>query len=163
MRLMNSVATKVILVMGLILSSTSCSYEDPILKSFDEIDVIKMDGNKADIELNFTLENPNRQKIKLKSATFDISINKIFIGTATLLEPTELPGNGEYKVNMKMNIALEKSIGDLALSLAFAILTNDIQMQVKGNAKGSLGILGRTFPVNHTEKVNWDDLQRLSF
>ncbi len=147
----------------IVLGATSCSYQDPILKSFDGIEVITMEGNNADVDLNFTLENPNHQKIKLKTATFDVLINKIFIGKATLLEPTELPANGEYKIGMKMNLVLEKSIGDLALSLGLAILTNDIHLQVRGDAKGSLGLFSKTFPVDHSEKVDWQDLKGLSF
>jgi len=148
---------------AVIFGVSSCSYQDPILKSFDGIEVIKMDGNKAEIELNFTMDNPNRQNIKLKNADFDVSINRIYIGKATLMEPTELPKHGAHKVNLKMNLELEKSIGELALSLGLAILTNSLEMQVKGTAKGSIGIWSKTFPINHSEKVNWDDLQQLNF
>lgn len=153
----------VIVFLGITVSTTSCSYQDPELKSFDGIEVIKMDGNTADIELNFTMNNPNRQKIKLKTAQFDIAINKIFIGVATLSEPTELPGNGEHKVQMKMNLELEKSIAELTVTLGFAILTNSLELQVDGSAKGSLGLFGKTFPIQHSEKVSWEDLKKLNY
>lgn len=141
---------------------TSCSYKEPTLTSFDGIEMIEMHEQDATVKLKFTLNNPNKQKIKLTRANFDISLNNIFLGTATLVEPQVLPKNGEHPIELKMKLELEKSMTEIAASLSLAILTNNLRLNVSGKAKGSMGLFSRTFDVNHTEKINWKDLQNMS-
>ena len=141
---------------------TSCSYKEPTLTSFDGIEMIEMHDQDATIKLKFTLNNPNKQKIKLTKADLDISLNNIFLGTATLVEPQTLPKNGEHAIALKMKLELDKSMTEIAASLSLAILTNNLRLNVSGKAKGSMGLFTRTFDINHTEKINWKDLQNMN-
>jgi LEA14-like dessication related protein len=152
------------MLLSLILNGSlaSCSYEEPTLTSFDGIEVIEMHEKDAEIQLKFTLKNPNKQKIKLSAAHFDISINSIFMGTAKLIEPQELPKNGEHSISLKMKLELEKSMAEIATSLGLAILTNNIHLSVVGKAKGSMGLFKKKFDINHTQKISWKDLQNMN-
>lgn len=151
----------VLLFLGL--GTTSCKVEEPEFTSFDGVDVIKVENEKADILLKFTLNNPNRKEIELRDAKIDISVNNIYMGTATLQEPTSLPANGSHTVELKMKLEMEKSIAEMAISLGFAVLTNNLEIQLKGDAKGKMGWLSKSFVIDHSQKVTWEDIQQMDF
>lgn len=156
------VISSVSLIFGILLLFTSCGFQDPEVTSFDGIDVIKMEDKKAEIDINVTLKNPNSQKIKLKKAEFDILINSIYFGKAILLEPVELPKSGEYPIKLHMVMELDKSVAEMAISLGIAALMNNINLKVRGEASGSMGWLSKSFEVDHTEKIDWKDLQEMT-
>jgi len=143
-------------------SITSCSFQEPTLTSFDGIEVIEMHEQDAEILLKFTVNNPNKQKIKLTDADLDISLNNIRMGTASLIEPYELPKDGEHQISLKMKLELEKSMTEIATSLGLAILTNNLQLHVSGTAKGSMGLFKRTFDIDHSQNIHWKDLQNIT-
>ncbi len=148
--------------LGIVTTFSACTYQDPEVISFDGIEVLKMEEQKGQLELNFTLNNPNNRTIKLKSAKFDISVNKVFLGTGTLTNEIELPKNGQHQIQLLMDFELEKSIAEVAASLGLAVLTNNINLHIDGEAKGSMGFFSKTFEINHTEKIDWSDLQKMA-
>lgn len=162
MSLFKRSSISILLFIGVVMTFTACSYQDPEVISFDGIEVLKMEEQKGQLELNFTLNNPNNRTIKLKTATFDISVNKVFLGTGILTKEVELPGNGQHQIQLLMDFELEKSIAEVATSLGFAVLTNNINLHVKGEAKGAIGFFSKTFQINHTEKIDWSDLQKMA-
>lgn len=157
----NGFRITVVITLFLIGGLSSCSYEEPTLVSFDGINELNIEDETTDVELKFTLNNPNSNKIKLKSSKVDISVNDVFVGTATLLEPTVLMGDGEHQVELKMKIDLEKSMTELAATFGMAILTNNLQVHLLGKAKGSMGLFKSNFDIDHTEKMDWNDLQKM--
>ena len=161
MSLFKRFGVHLLLFIGLISILSSCKIEEPTLTSLDRFEIIKMENQKADVEVTMTVNNPNSQKFKLKTATFDVLVNEIFIGVATLIDPSELPANGSHQVNLKVNLTIEKSITELATSLGMAILTNNITVRVKGDAKGKMGLLTRTVEIDQTEKIDWTDLKKM--
>lgn len=152
----------VLILFSIALGITSCSFQEPTLTSFDGIEVIEMHEQDAEIVLKFTVDNPNKRKIKLTDAQVDIAINSIKMGTASLMEPYELPKNGEHQINLKMKLELEKSMAEIATSLGFAILTNNLRLHVSGKAKGSMGFFKRSFDIDHMQNIHWKDLQNIA-
>ena len=161
MRFTTRFALSLVLFIGLTFTLTSCSYEEPTLVSFDGIDQVNIDGKEADVAFHFTMDNPNSKNIKLKSSVIKLYINEIFVGTATLLEPSVLPASGEHKVDLKMKVQFELTVGEMATSFGMAVLTNNLEMHAVGDAKGSMGILKRNFPIDHKEKIDWNDLKKM--
>lgn len=163
MRFIKQFVVSIFVLLFLGLGTTSCKVEEPEFTSFDGVDVIKVENEKADILLKFTLNNPNHHKIDLNEAKIDISVNNIYMGTATLQETTSLPANGSHSMELKMKLEMEKSIAEMAVSLGFAILTNNLEIQLKGDAKGKMGWFSRSFVIDHSQKVTWEDIQQMDF
>ena len=163
MRFNKQFALAILVLILLGLGTSSCKFEEPEFTSFDGVEVIKVENEKADILLKFTLNNPNRTEIKLNEAKIDISVNNIYMGTATLQEPTVLPGNGSHEVELKMKLEMEKSMAEMAISLGFSVLTNNLEIQLKGDAQGKMGWFKKSFVIDHSQKVSWDDIQRMNF
>ena len=154
--------SRLIGVIGMVLLITSCVFQEPEMTSFDSIDVIEMEDKHAEVDISITLNNSNSQKMTLNDAEFDIFINSIYFGKATLLEPVVLPKNGQHPVKLHMSMKLDKGLAEMAIALGFAVLTNNINMIVKGEAKGAMGLFRHSFEVDHTEKIEWDDLKNMT-
>lgn len=150
-----------LLFTGMVFSLTSCSYKEPTLVSFDGVEQANISEDHVNVTVKFTLENPNSSTIKLKSSVVDVSINNIFIGTATLLEPAELPRKGKHQVALKTHVKFEKSVSQMAKALGLDVLTNNLEMHVTGTAKGSMGLFKRKFDIDYTEKMDWRDLKKM--
>ncbi len=153
---------RILILFFVALSIISCSFQEPTLTSFNGIEVIEIHDKDAEIILKFTVENPNKQKIKLTDADLNISVNNIRMGTASLMEPHELPKDGEHQISLKMRLELEKSMTEIATSLGFAILTNNLQLHVSGKAKGSMGFFKHSFDIEHSQDIHWKDLQNIA-
>lgn len=161
MRFTTRIPLSLVLFIGLTFSFTSCKYEEPTLVSFDGIDQVNMEDNQADVAFHFTMDNPNSKTIKLKSSVIKLYINEVFVGTSTLLEPSILPASGKHKVDLKMKIQFEMTVGEMATSFGMAVLTNNLEMHAVGNAKGSMGLFKKNFPIDHKEKIDWADLKKM--
>lgn len=154
--------SRVALLLSALFITTSCAFQDPEVTSFDGINVMDTSENKAEVEIEITLNNPNSTSMKLKNAEFDILVNSIYFGKAVLLKPVELPKSGEHKVKLHMVMELDKSIAEMAVSLGIAALMNNINLKVRGEASGSMGLFKKTFEVDHTEKIDWNQLQEMA-
>jgi LEA14-like dessication related protein len=153
------VLSKVIFIFCSVFLLSSCSFQDPEVTSFDGIDVLKMEENSAEVDINITLNNPNSQALKLKKAEFDILINSIYFGKAKLLESVVLPKNGDHAVKLHMAMELDKTVAEMAVAVGIAALMNNINLKVRGEASGSMGLFGKSFEVDHSEKIDWNELQ----
>ncbi|MGB0390998.1 MAG: LEA type 2 family protein [Salibacteraceae bacterium] len=153
---------RVLLILSSVFLLSSCSFQDPEVTSFDGIDVIKMEENNAEVDINITLNNPNSQALKLKKAEFDILINSIYFGKAKLLEPVVLPKSGDYPVKLHMAMELDKSVAEMAVAVGIAALMNNINLKVRGEASGSMGLFRKSFEVDHSEKIDWNQFQEMA-
>lgn len=163
MRFTKSLILSVFAFLFIGLGASSCKFAEPEFTSFDGVEVTKVEDEKADILLSFTLNNPNYSEITLNEAEIDISVNNIYMGKATLQEPTSLPSNGTHSVELKMNLEMERSVTEMAVKLGFAILTNSLEIQLKGDANGKMGWIRKSFVINHAEKITWADIQEMDF
>jgi LEA14-like dessication related protein len=161
MRLVKKLVLALFTFLFLGIGVTSCTIEEPEFKTFEGIEVTKVENEQAEIILQFSMNNPNPKDIKLSQAQIDISVNHLFMGTATLLEPVTLPANGTHQIALKMNLEMEKSIAEMAVGLGFAVLTNSLEIQFKGVAKGKMGWFSKTFEIDQAQKVDWKDLQKM--
>ena len=161
MKRIGSIGIKVLMIISVIIIGTSCTFKDPEVTSFDGIEVIEMKDKRADVELNFTLNNPNRQKLKLKEAELDIFINSIYFGKATLKEAVELPSNGVHPIRLQMVMELDKEVAEMAVALGIAVLMDNLNLKVKGEATGAIGWFRKNIEIDHSEKIKWKDLQKM--
>jgi len=145
-----------------VLTLNSCTYQDPEVTSFEGMEVIRIENNIAEIDLNFSMDNPNNQKMKLNTAEFEIRVNSTYLGKAVLKDPVILPKNGIHSVKLHMVMEMDKSVAEVAVSLGLAVLMNNINLKVEGEAKGSMGMFSRKFKINHTEHIDWEDLKGLA-
>lgn len=146
-------------IISLIFGATSCSFQDPEVTSFDGIEILEIEDNTAEVDINITLNNPNGHNLKLKKAEFDVLINNIYFGKATLIDPVELPKKGEYPVKLHMSMEMDKTIAEMAVAVGIAALMNNINLKVRGEASGSMGWFKSKFEVDHSEKVDWNQFQ----
>ena len=149
-----------LLIVGFVV--TSCGVQEVNIKSFEGLDIKNFDDGQGDIEFDLVISNPNWMKIKVNEMDLKVGVNGHHLGTASLLEKAMVPANGDYPVNLKMHLVLEKSISSIAAQLGLAILTGDLNMNLTGQAKGAMGLLPKTINVSHSERMSWDDLQKFA-
>lgn len=154
----------VLLLLFLMVSSvlSSCSIEEVEVKSFEGVDISKLEDQEGNVTFDLIISNPNWVKVKLNEMDLKIGVNNHHIGTATLLEKTEIPANGDYLVKLKMHLVIEKSITQIATNLGLAVLTGNIELNLTGNAKGALGFFPQSMAISHSEKISWDDLKKFA-
>ena len=56
-----------LLFIGLVSILSSCKIEEPTLTSLDSFEIIKMENQKADVEVTMTVNNPNPLMIGLNA------------------------------------------------------------------------------------------------
>ena len=152
---------RVIIFLSVTVLLSSCMFGEPEFTSFDDINVVEIKGKEAELIIKVTLNNPNPRAITIKNAEFDFTVNSVYLGKAVLLSPLVLPKKGEHPVDLHMKLQLDKNLGSLAVSLGFAILTNNLSLNMKGEATASMSWVTKTFQVNLSEKVDWNDLKKI--
>ena len=151
--------TGITIVFITLLSLNSCTYQDPEITSFEGVEMISMEDKLAEMDINFSMFNPNNHPIKLNKAEFEVMVNKTYLGKAILTEPLTLPKDGTYPVKMHMKMQMDKSITEVAVSLGIAALMNNVNLKVTGEANGSMGWFKKTIEITHEEHIDWEDIQ----
>jgi LEA14-like dessication related protein len=145
-------------LIGLISLSGCSNIEDVTVKEVQNVQVKNMDKNHIDLAIDVLIENPNTLSFKVKDVDLAIDINGQSIGKAQLSEGFSIKGNSSEVYSVELSAESGKTLQELWPSLLLSAFSQKIEVRIYGDIKGGALLLSKTFPVDHTEKVNLNDL-----
>lgn len=109
------------------------------------VQVSSLEGNKVNITLVATVNNPNQKKILIKKVDFDANMGKQYLGKLTLKNSVVIPKNYSGDVSATIVLELHNLImgGSLLLSGNPQKLAEKVR--VTGKIRVKAGMFGKSF------------------
>lgn len=141
---------RLIVILIAIVFSSCFSYKDLEYRSFEGINVEKLDGDDVHIGLSVKVFNPNSYTIKIKSADLEASFNGNDLGDVTLVNTVSIAPNQESLQKVVCKVSGKKILSMLPL----AFLTGSSKLTLTGNLKVKVFLFSKKFPVSVSEDIN---------
>lgn len=133
---------------------TSCfSYQDVVYKSFEGINIEKIDGDALHIGISVKVFNPNAYAITIKEAELKGNFNGKDLGDITLMNNLSIGANKESVQKIVCKVSSSK----LMAMVPMAFLTGNAKLSLTGNLKAKVYMLSKNLPVNISENINLGD------
>jgi LEA14-like dessication related protein len=143
------------LLLLLIVFLSSCyTYKDIEYKSFEGVNVEKIEGDDLHIGISVKVFNPNNYAIKIKEADFIASFNGKDLGPIKLMSDLHLQANQESTQKIICKVSSSKILSMLPM----AFLTGNSKLSLNGNLKVKVFLFSKNIPVNIAENINLNDL-----
>lgn len=143
------------LLLLLIVFLSSCyTYKDIEYKSFEGVNVEKIEGDDLHIGISVKVFNPNNYAIKIKEADFIASFNGKDLGPIKLMSDLHLEANQESTQKIICKVSSSKILSMLPM----AFLTGNSKLSLNGNLKVKVFLFSKNIPVNIAENINLNDL-----
>ena len=134
---------------------SSCyTYKDIEYKSFEGVNVEKIEGDDLHIGISVKVFNPNNYAIKIKEADFIASFNGKDLGPIKLMSDLHLQANQESTQKIICKVSSSKILSMLPM----AFLTGNSKLSLNGNLKVKVFLFSKNIPVNIAENINLNDL-----
>jgi len=134
---------------------SSCyTYKDIEYKSFEGVNVEKIEGDDLHIGIAVKVFNPNNYAIKIKEADFIASFNGKDLGPIKLMSDLHLQANQESTQKIICKVSSSKILSMLPM----AFLTGNSKLSLNGNLKVKVFLFSKNIPVNIAENINLNDL-----
>jgi LEA14-like dessication related protein len=139
-------------ILALLLLASCGKIEEPEFRRLEKFGLKNLGMQDATVGFSATYYNPNKFRVTVKEANFDVYIDSIYMGQFTQPEPVDVNDKAEFSIPLEGKIAIQK-----ALSLD---LPNMIGKEVYVRAKGKVRI-GKA-GVFMTKDINYEGRQRIS-
>jgi hypothetical protein len=143
---------KVIYLAILTLVLLACApFKEPVFKSFDGTEGLKMDEGKINFTLKGTIENPNWYALKVKPSMLEVTIDGKKFANVFLDEKMKIKGKQTVSLAAPMHAELEEGAMMRMMGMA---LKDSIRLNLAGDVKGGVFFIYKKFPVNVTRSVS---------
>ena len=140
------------LVFGLI---ASCGFQQPTFKSYEGVEMGKMDAQKVEFTIKAKVYNPNWYALKVKPSSLEISTSDGKIGVLHLDQKIKMKGRKEIPLVVPMHIDLEKGIMMKLMSFS---LRDSVKINLKGDVRGGVLFITKKIPMEFSRSVSPKDL-----
>ncbi len=137
----------------LFLFAFSCkSLKQPEFRNIENLQLGSLKGGKLTLTADAIFFNPNKVSATLKSTDLDVFIKEMTVGKILQSNEVEVPANSEVRVPLSADVTVGELLGNLGGVLG-ALLKQELDVHIKGNATiKALGV-PVTVPVDHIETV----------
>lgn len=129
----------------------SCSIEDPEIAGFENVKILKADGDIIEASIDVTIENPNFFGMKVKKSSFHIRANDLEIGDVELSEKFKMKRKSTKVYTLPLRISLAKGALFKIMKLTGA---KEITLNLEGNVKGSVYGISKTVAIKETKIID---------
>ena len=141
----------------LVLLLSSCGQiKEPEFKSIENVQVSKMGLRESILTLELLYFNPNKTGLKLKSAEGDAWIENNFLGHFTMDTLIHIPGNGDFRLPVKLQVDMSKILTTSLLTL----LAKETMIKVDGKARVGKGFIYINYPIHYEGKQKLGEMLR---
>ena len=98
--------------------------------------------------------NPNRSRLKLKSAQGDAWIENNYLGHFTIDSLIHIPANGDFRLPVKLQVDMNKFFKNYLLTF----LAKEVTIKVAGRARVGKGFIFINYPIRYEGKQNLEEL-----
>lgn len=141
---------KLFILSSLVIMVACAPFKEPEFKSYDGVEMGKMDGDKINFTLKSTVENPNFYALKVKPSKLEVYIDGKKMGDLYLDQKLKLKAKKETTIAAPMHIELESGTMMKLMGLA---LKDTIHLQLKGDVKGGVLFIYKNVPVNYMKNI----------
>jgi LEA14-like dessication related protein len=129
----------------------SCSIEDPEIAGFENVKILKADGDIIEASIDVTIENPNFFGMKVKKSSFHIRANDLEIGDVELSKKFKVKRKSTKVYTLPLHISLAKGALFKIMKLTGA---KEITLNLEGNVKGSVYGISKTVAIKETKIID---------
>jgi LEA14-like dessication related protein len=144
---------KLILILLTVFFSGCMSYKDIVYKSFEGVNIEKVENGFVEIGISVKVFNPNNYTIKIKEADLKANFNGKDLGDITLMNTLSLDANKESTQKVICKVSSSK----LLSMLPMALMTGNSKLTLDGDLKAKVFLFTKRFPVNVNENINLGD------
>ena len=138
----------------------SCgSLKDPEFKTIENVRISKIGVVESQLLLDIIYSNPNNSRLKLKKAEGEAWVENTYLGHFKIDSLIHIPRSGEFRLPITLMVDMKKFLKNSILS----ILSNEVTIKVKGNAKVGKGFLYINYPIQYEGKQNLRELAKEFF
>jgi len=128
---------------------TSChTPKDLVYQGMQNFSLKQTSSQKTVLSMDVELYNPNRYKMKLKTADLDIFINNNRVGKVNLGKTLHVPKLDTFSMPVSLDVDLANAIPNM-LQLAF---NSEVSVKLAGTVKAGRHGVFITIPVNYEGK-----------
>jgi LEA14-like dessication related protein len=143
---------KVIYFAILTLVLLACApFKEPVFKSYDGMEGLKMDGKNINFTLKGTIENPNWYALKVKPSMVEVTIDGKKFANVYLDEKMKIKAKKSTTLVAPMHAELEDGAMMRMMGMA---LKDSVRLNLAGDVKGGVFFIYKKFPVNVTRSVS---------
>ena len=143
---------KVIYFAILTLVLLACApFKEPVFKSFDGMEGLKMDGKNINFTLKGTIENPNWYALKVKPSMLEVRIDGKKFANVYLDKKMKIKAKKSTALIAPMHAELEDGAMMRMMGMA---LKDSVRLNLAGDVKGGVFFIYKKFPVNITRSVS---------
>lgn len=133
----------------------SCqSFKAPEFKNVDNIRLGKMDKKSSSILADVWYYNPNRSRLKLKSAKGEAWMDDVYMGQFEVDSLVQIPAMGNFSLPVK----LKADINKLLQHTLTALLSKEVRIRIKGSARVGKSFFYINYPIEYEGKQKLDQL-----
>ena len=145
------------LYISLVIYLYSCGQiKEPDYKGIENVRVSKMGLKESTFTLDLHYFNPNKSRLKLKSAEGDAWIEDNFLGHFTMDTLIHIPANGDFRLPVKLQVDMSKILKN---SLT-AFLAKETMIKVEGTARVGKGFIYINYPIRYEGKQKLGEMLR---
>lgn len=144
-----------LLVVFTIFTLYSCqSFQAPEFRNVDNIRLGKMGKKSSSILADVRYYNPNRSRLKLKSAKGEAWMDEVYMGRFEVDSLVEIPAMGDFSLPVKLDADMTKL---LQHSLT-AFLSREVRIRIRGTARVGKSFFYINYPIEYEGTQKLDQL-----
>lgn len=133
----------------------SCqSFQAPEFINVDNIRLAKLGKKTPSILADVWYYNPNRTRLKLKSAKGEAWMDDIYLGRFEVDSAVNIPAQG----NFRLPVILEADMNKLLQHSLTAVLSKEVSIRIKGSARVGKSFFYINYPIEYEGKQRLDRL-----
>lgn len=144
----------VFVLLLLVASLASCSYEPVELVQVKTVEVVKADADSISLIVNVELSNPNSYNITLTDPDLDLFINSNKIGKAVFYRDLVVEKDMVKVYEIPVAAAFNGQYMNILLSSLGGILGGKMLVKGEGSVKGKAGLFSKRFPFSFEEDLS---------
>ncbi len=128
--------------------------KEPDFKDIENVHITTLGLAKSSLTLDLHYFNPNKFRVKLKSAEGDAWIENNFLGHFSMDTLIHIPANGDFRLPVKLQVDMSK----LLKNSLVALLAKEVTVKVEGKARLGKGLIYINYPIRYEGKQNLGEL-----
>ncbi len=148
--------TRLLLIFGLLLTFSSCHFDEVKYVGVSSISNIKKDGKRISFDADLKIDNPNNTNIVVSPSELDVYLKGKKLGTVFLTKRVKLRKKTEGVYSTSLEIQLES--GSL-LTIASSALFGKMELTLQGKVRVGNGFIAKKFKVDESKDINFPALK----
>lgn len=133
----------------------SCgAIKEPDLKGIGQITVERIGLERSILNFDLVYFNPNRSRLRLKTAEGDAWINEEYLGHFTVDTLVEIPSQSDFNLPVRMELDMTRL---LKKSVAF-FFNKEVMVRITGMARIGKGGIFINYPIRYEGKQDTEKL-----